>query len=144
MQEQLSSNTEENSLCGMELGKENQDQCWRLRSERRAGAGRIAGSTGMHWKLITFTECAPGRREGLWTLKQACSNTPSQPEEDRGCGPGCSISPALCVMNSPNSAPRRKHQGQIMTIPVPRDLFHSAPVLFLPSQRSGSQRSWNE
>ena len=77
----------------MESGKEEWDQYWCLRSEGRAGSGRrIAGDTGTP-HLITFPECVCYRRDtetlnnSVWTLKQTCSNTQSQPE----CGPCCSV-----------------------------------------------------
>lgn len=86
LQGQTSRNSEENSLYRMELGKKNKDQYWCLRSRGGAESGRrVTGDTGTRRYLITFPEGVRCRREGLWTLKQTCLNTPSHPECDWWC-----------------------------------------------------------
>lgn len=68
LQGQTSKNPEQNSLCEQDLGKENQDQYWCLRSERRAGSGmRVAGDTGIDRKLVIFPDGVYYKKEGLWT-----------------------------------------------------------------------------
>lgn len=83
LQGQTPRRPEENSLYRLELGKEERDQYWCLRSEGRAGSRRrLVGDTGIPFYLITFPEYMCCRRERQGTLKWTSSKPRCNPSMD--------------------------------------------------------------